>query len=131
VSLFSQTLKPIGADRAQIDALVDILDRAEPDRTGWRNAFDRLKDELTRARRLRPLIWMPAVVVYVVLSVLYFFTTPRPVLGGYVALMVILVFFWGFAMRRAFPVLELEGRIATLLRYYGAKDVSPEEGGHS
>jgi hypothetical protein len=133
MNILANVVKPIGADREQIDAWVDVLDRAEPDQTGWRTAFDRLKEELIKARRLRWLGRIPAVVGFCVLVALYliehalFWNPPGPVLGGGTSLIWILVLTWEFAVRRAFPVLEIEGRVAALLRYYGAKDVPTEE----
>jgi hypothetical protein len=136
MSVLGDTAKPVRPDRAQIDAWVDILDRAEPDRTGWQSAFTNLKEALTGAREMRRIVRLPATVLCALLAIAWFailfsatdaLDERRLWLNGAVSVLALVVLAWEFAMRRVFPVLQLEGRVAALLRYYGGKDVSPEE----
>lgn len=109
--------------RAEVDSLIDTLDRHEPTQSGWRAAFDRLKENLATARRIRGLVQLPGSVLFVVLLAASLVTGLEMwanVAIGVGAMLVV----WEFAAGRAFPVLEQEGRVAALLKYYGATDVS-------
>jgi hypothetical protein len=132
MSLIANPVKPPGAPRTQIEAWIDVLDRAEPDQSGWRDAFDGLKLELTKARKIRRLGQIPAGLAFLVLIALYVvhhigrdaWTAPQGWLNNGTVLVWTVVLIWEFVVRRVFPVLELESRVAALLRYYGATGVS-------
>ena len=134
MSWLAKMLRPVGATRPQIEAWIDMLDRSEPDRSGWRDAFDDLKRELMAARKIRDLGRLPVVVAFLVLLV-FDYVVARVILSlsqqspdsGALLVCIVTVISWEFVVRRAFPVLDIEGRVAALLRYYGAKDVPQEE----
>jgi hypothetical protein len=124
------------ASRAQIDSWIDVLDHAEPDRNGWRSAFDLLNEELRKARRIRHLVRLPGAVLFLVFGVVWLASRTTFHVSAWYAqhawlnagfLLPTLLLFCELIVRWLYPVLQLEGRVAALLRYYGAKDVSPEE----
>jgi hypothetical protein len=134
MSMLADAVKPVGPSLAQIEAWVDILDRAEPEHSGWRTAFASLREQLTKARRIRDIVRRPIVASFTIASAVQvghswlsggstFLTWSFWLNTAALTLMIMLLVWEAAVLPRAFPVLELEGRVAALLRYYGAKDV--------
>lgn len=121
--------------RTEVDRLVDTLDRSEPTQTGWRQGFDRLKAALTSARRFRSFFRRPLMLLITVAVALNAAHRLAPQLLNLpdtapLALAIVagaLLLITEVVMRVRFPVLQLESRVQTLLRYYGAEDVKIED----
>jgi hypothetical protein len=127
-------LKPVGPSLPQIEAWVDILDRAEPERAGWRTAFANLKEQLGKARSLRDIPRRPVFAFFVIASTIHSVNTWLSGGPGFLTwsfwlslvagTLLLIYFIWeAVLLTRMLTVLALEERVAALLRYYGAKDV--------
>lgn len=121
--------------RSEVDRYIDVLDRSEPSQTGWLNAFNALKSTLQNARRRRDLFRVPLVSILLIAVAVSFIgriapdvlDIPRAWSQTAVITLSILFLLLEAVVRSLFPVLQQEGRVATLLRYYGAKNVSPDQ----
>lgn len=107
---------------SEIDAQIDVLDRAEPtqNRMHWRRAFDYLKDALARARRIRRLALLPVLVV-AALATSFLRGSEWDINDARLAFVsfFVLLALAHVALASTFAALQRESRIAALLRYYG------------
>lgn len=123
------------AKLSEIDKHIDALDRAEPDQPlmYWRKSFDALKIALTNARRIRDPLRTPgwlALTALMTFSMYLGWSLPDQFddrLWIVVIALAGVLLVWEICMRLTFPVLNREGRVSALLRYYGAKDVDQQE----
>lgn len=128
-------MTPTGLTRADVERDIDLLDSNEPSGTGWEAAFDRLRPALGHARKVRNRFRVPIVTLFLISAALWsvhrlapdLLDVPRmwlqtpPIVCGALFLLVEVI------ARTVFPVLQREERVAALLRYYGATDVSPDQ----
>ena len=113
----------------EIDRYIDVLDRTEPGQpqASWRSTFDILNVSLARARRIRRL-WSIPVAIAAALGVIVLhgahwdFDDARNVLAFNILLLVAV---W-WLLEQRYPILQREGRVGALLRYYGA-DILEQE----
>lgn len=121
--------------RAEVDRYVDVLDQSEPSRGGWTSEFNSLKSALENARKIRNRFRLPIIILFVPALVISIVGRISPDLlelhglwsGTFTIACGALFLALELVMRIIFPVLQREGRVAALLRHYGAKDMSPDQ----
>ena len=123
--------------RAEVDCCIDVLDRTEPSRGGWTTEFNSLKSAIENARKIRDRFRMPIIILFVPAVIISFVGRFSPDLldpylhglwsGTFTIACGVLGLALELVMRAIFPVLQREGRVAALLRYYGAKNMSPDQ----
>jgi hypothetical protein len=115
---------------SHIDQHIDTLDRNEPSnaQTGWRSAYDVLDVALMKARRMRHLWAIPALICAAALAIaMHGLQWDWEDIRFFLLMEALALAAIWFVLSKLNPVLHRESRIAALLRYYGARDVPQEE----
>lgn len=121
--------------RAEVDRYIDALDQSEPSHGGWMNEFNSLKSAIENARKIRNRFRLPIIILFVPAVIISFIGRFSPDLldlhglwsGTFTIACGVLFLALELVTRAIFPVLQREARVAALLRYYGAKNMSPDQ----